>query len=354
MVYCPHCMSPANGDVCARCGKNVRWQNGPGLLPVGTVLRGKKSYHIGAMLGQGGFGVTYIAMELTSHRRVAVKEYFPTRCARRSERNSVTITPIQGMESEFDNGHYSFYQEAVMLGNLEGMPAVVQGMEYLEANGTAYLVMEFLDGTPLYRIVDRKGKFLPDELLPRMFPLMRDMCKLHRRGIIHRDVSPDNIMWMPDGSLKLMDFGCAKAMSDGKLVQKAVKKGFTPIEQYQDDVNLQGTWTDVYALAATIYYCLTGVIPPESIQRYQQGVALPSLRAMGVPISPEADNTIMWGMALESKNRPVNMDAFSRQLFPAQMGNLPPSAVTYTPYPQQWPAAQTKAGYDANWRGRLR
>lgn len=311
MNYCPHCMRDVSGAVCPHCGGQVDWDNQAGLLPVGTVLPGVHSYRVGAAIGQGGFGITYIARDMTSGQRVAVKEYFPIRCAQRGDGSQVV--PKAGLDALYEGGRYSFLQEARMLASLEGMPAVVQGLEYLETNNTAYLVMEFLDGTPLYQIVNQKGRILAEELMPRLRPLLRDIGKLHAKGILHRDISPDNIMWMPDGTLKLLDFGCARSMEDGKSMTLLVKKGFAPLEQYQR--HGQGPYTDVYALAATVYYCLTGVIPPESTERQLSDTPLQSPIALGAALTPEEEKALLWGLELNPKTRPANMEVFSQRLF---------------------------------------
>lgn len=314
MKFCPHCMRPTNGENCVHCGAKVDWENPSHLLAVGTLLAcDGGDYQLGAYLGQGGFGVTYIAIDAESGQRRAVKEYFPTRCAGRGENGEVL--PLPGEEAIYENGRFSFLQEARMLASLEGKSSVVQGIAYLEQNNTAYLVMEYLDGTPLYRIVNEKGRIPAEQLLPKLPPLLRDMGKLHAAGVIHRDVSPDNVMWMKDGSLKLLDFGCARSMEDGKSMTVALKQGFAPVEQYR--THGQGAWTDVYALSATIYYCLTGVIPPSAPDRLFEDT-LKSPTSLGVALSPEEEAALLWGMAVDPKRRPANMEMFSERLFPTE------------------------------------
>lgn len=322
MEYCPHCMHPAKGETCPSCGRPVHFENNANLLQVGVVLEGNShSYRIGAAIGQGGFGVTYVAMDLSDNRRVAIKEYFPTRCANRAADGSVEPKPNE--DALYEGGRFSFLQEAKMLASLEGMPAVVQGLDYLETNNTAYLVMEFLDGKPLYQVVNKRGRILAEELMPMLKPLLRDIGRLHEAGIIHRDISPDNIMWMPDNTLKLLDFGCARSMEDGKSMTVLVKKGFAPVEQYRR--HGQGTYTDVYALAATVYYCLTGVIPPESTARLLNGEDLKSPISLGAALTPDEESALLWGLELDPKTRPANMDVFSKRLFPVEDSTFIPS-----------------------------
>lgn len=307
-------MQPASGPRCSHCGGQTQWENPPELLPVGAVVQGSHQYQMGALLGSGGFGATYTAMDLTSGQRVAIKEYYPKKCAVRG-RNGI-VEPKEGMDDIYTDGRYQFLKEAEILARLEGMPAVVQGLEYLEANNTAYLVMEYLDGTPLFRIVNEKGRIPAGDLMPRLRPLLRDIGKLHAKDIIHRDISPDNVMWMKDGSLKLLDFGSARSIEDGKSMTVLLKHGFAPVEQYQ--TRGQGAWTDVYALAATIYYCLTGVIPQPSPERLQEGDQVKPPTALGAAITPEEEKALMWGLTIRPKERPADMSAFLRALFPEE------------------------------------
>ena len=340
MEYCPHCMRPTQGAVCSHCGGVLDFRNGPGLLPVGTILRGAKPYQIGAVIGRGGFGVTYIAMDLSCGRRVAVKEYFPAQAARRNE--SGILEPATGSLELYEGGRRSFLKEAQMLSSLRGMPSVVQGLEYMESGGTAYLVMEYLDGTPLFRIVERRGRIPAQELMPRLKPLMADIGKLHARGGVHRDIRPDNIMWMTDGTWKLLDFGCARSTQDNKTMTVAIKKGFAPLEQYE--TRRQGPCTDVYALAATVYYCLTGVIPPDAPTRLMSGTTPASPISLGAALTAQQEKALLWGMELKIENRPANMDAFSRALFPGDAcGELPkPSQGPRTqPCPEPQPLLNT-------------
>lgn len=315
MEYCPHCMKPAEGPVCASCGGQVNWKAGAGQLSVGSLLRGSNNhtYQIGAARGQGGFGITYAAMDLDSGERVAVKEYFPTRCAQRTQLNQVT--PMTGQTETYQGGMKSFLEEAMMLSAVGAVPSVVTVIDYFEANGTAYLVMEFVDGVPLHQVVSKRGKIPADELMPKFQGLLRDLDILHRAGVIHRDISPDNLIWQPNGTLKLLDFGSARSVQDGKSMTVLLKAGFSPVEQYQ--TRGQGPWTDVYALAGTIYYCLTGVIPPSAVDRLDRDDLQPPT-ALGAELSTEQEEALLWGLTVQPKSRPVSMDIFSQRLYPSK------------------------------------
>lgn len=313
MQYCPYCMQPASEDpFCSNCGKPIAYTPKEHQLPPGKILEAGKenAYLLGAALGQGGFGITYVALEKSVNRRVAVKEYFPVQCCQRVENGQVIPKP--GMDSVFQGGRKSFLEEARMLSRQKSISSVVEVMDYFEKNGTAYLVMEFLDGTTLQQKVMKEGVMRPEKLLSKLPKLLTDMEKLHRSGIIHRDISPDNVMWMPDDTLKLLDFGCARSMEDGKSMTVQLKHGFAPVEQYM--TRGQGPWTDVYALSATVYYCLTGKVPPMAPERLENDkIQTPS--ALGVQMKAEQENTLMWGLTVQPKARPVSMEVYKARMF---------------------------------------
>lgn len=311
MRRCPYCMRPAGGDRCPHCGRAVNVPNAPHLLPVGFTINGGsgQSYQIGAVMGQGGFGITYIGLDCTLNRRVAVKECFPARCAQRAD--GCRVAPRPGTEALFQGAIKSFLEEARMLAALEDIPSLVKVRSYFEFGGTAYLVMEFLDGKPLHQLVRKNGAIPAEELMPKLPVLLRDLSLMHQAGVIHRDISPDNLMWMPDGSLKLLDFGCARSMEDGKSMEVTLKPGFAPVEQYQ--THGQGPYTDIYALSATLYYCLTGTIPPPSVDRLEEDTLQPPT-TLGARLTPEQEEALLWGMTVQPKSRPINMDVFAMRL----------------------------------------
>ena len=353
MQYCPHCMKPAAGGKCPNCGGDTNWTGQKGIdLPVGTVLNGGnglRTYQIGAARGKGGFGITYVALETNSNRRVAVKEYFPTRCAFRNG-NGVDVQMMTGQEDVFQSGMNSFLDEGKMLLSQDDLSCVVHVIDYFKANGTAYLVMEYLDGVALHAQMTRMGGRIPvSELMPRLAPLMRDIGQLHRRGVIHRDISPDNIMWMPDGTLKLMDFGSARSMENGKSMTVLMKHGFSPIEQYRS--RGQGPYTDVYALAATIYYCVTGVIPPAAVERLDED-GLQSPVALGAALTVNQETALLWALSIQPNARPQSMEEFASRLY--KEGPSRPQAPIQTGAgafstaeqpPQAQPATERSAAY---------
>ena len=263
---------------------------------------------IEGVLGQGGFGITYRAEELERHVSVAVKEFMPMQMAVRMPDGSVAPKP--GLEAEYELRLQSFSKEARMLASLE-LPSVVRALGAFEDRGTAYLVMEFIDGVPLHeKAAELGGRIPPELLLPRLGPLLRDLERMHESGLIHRDITPDNIMWTRDGALKLIDFGSARTTSS-KRFTVMYKRGFAPVEQYLDSD--QGPFTDVYALCATIYYLLTGVYPPEAVERLEEDAVQPP-SSLGVALTPEEDAAILHGMAVQPKLRTKSMAGLAREL----------------------------------------
>lgn len=312
MDRCPHCMYPAAGSFCGSCGRPLSYTAKSHQLPAGEVLENGRgeSYLLGAVLGQGGFGITYIALDRHSGRRVAVKEYFPVQCCRRE---GITVVPKQGAEKLYQGGMESFLEEARLLQSQRNLPHVVHVLDYFEANGTACLVMEYLEGITLQQKVAAEGPIPAGVLMPRLPALLRSMQALHASGIIHRDISPDNIMWMPDDTLTLLDFGCARSMEDGKSMTVQLKHGFAPVEQYM--TRGQGPWTDVYALCATVYYCLTGKVPPMAPERLENDTIKPP-SALDASLTPAQEAALMWGLSVQPKTRPVSIQALAEQLCP--------------------------------------
>lgn len=318
-MLCPFCLKNAEGDFCSHCGGDLRYQAGETQLSVGSVIKGQKTnYIIGAARGQGGFGITYAALDTVKNERVAIKEYFPIRCAIRNRDGSVSPKP--GQEGEFGKGYDNFCKEANRLVGIKPLASVVNIWDNILANNTAYLVMEFVDGMPLHQKLSQLGGSIPaGELFPKLKPLMKDIDKLHRQGILHRDISPDNILWMNDGMLKLIDFGSSRSMEGDKSMTIMLKPGFAPVEQYL--THGQGPWTDVYGLGATIYYCLTGIMPPPALERLEQNT-LKSPTALGVAISPEEESALLKAMETQPKNRFRSMGEFSAALFPHEIVKL--------------------------------
>ena len=312
--YCECCMLPIRETdrICPHCGKNPAAKNTEHMLAPGTLLRGR--YLLGAALGQGGFGITYIGRDVLLNRRVAVKEFYPTGYAYRNHVVSNTVTTTGSGGEFFQEGKRKFLHEAQILARFVEEPGIVSVHDFFEENNTAYIVMEYLDGITLKQCVATKGIIPAKDLIPAVLPLMRALGKVHAQGIIHRDISPDNIMVLEGGFLKLLDFGAAREVGGDKSLSVMLKPGYAPEEQYRSK-GRQGPWTDVYALCATLYFCLTGVRPEESVERAmnpRNTLRRPS--ELGAKISREQENVLQKGLAVRASDRYQSMEALASAL----------------------------------------
>ena len=252
--------------ICEHCGYDERTENDAHQLPVGTILRGQ--YLIGRVLGQGGFGITYLGWDLNLDMPVAIKEYFPTGLVTRDVSANTDVTSYQGTSSRsYEDSKNRFLLEGRSLARFSQLHNVVKIHSLFPENNTAYLVMEYLRGQTLQQYLDDHGTLSLPQTMAFLIPLMKDLQIIHDSGTIHRDISPDNIMILPDGSAKLLDFGTVRQSDQfdangvpSKSTEAILKQGFAPIEQYNSRGSL-GPWTDVYALCATICYCLNRKLP---------------------------------------------------------------------------------------------
>lgn len=240
-------------------------------LAPGTILN--NSYQILDCIGIGGFGIIYLCKDLNLQRLAAVKEYFPVEWVNR-EGQYVTVKKSQLLEA-YQFGFKSFYEEAKIMAKFIHVPHVVTIYDVTEANDTAYLVMEYISGISIGREMRQKDyrPYQPEELKEILFPVIEALSIFHEKKIIHRDISPGNIMRSEKGEIFLVDMGAAEYALNSRLVLNAafLKLDYAPPEQYQTAKGgipeNEGPWTDIYALGATIYYFLTGQKPPNVMQR---------------------------------------------------------------------------------------
>ena len=314
----------AGETFCSECGRPYgSVETEPFALKPGTILDGK--YLVGEMLGQGGFGITYIGFDLLLEQKVAIKEYYPMSTGMVSRENSTTVVwssavmQKSGMEKGFD----SFLKEARKMAKLGGIPGVVGVKSVFIQNETAYIVMDFIEGETLLKKLQREGPMDYGTCISLMTPIMQALVEVHKHGIIHRDISPDNIMVQNDGRLILLDLGAAKDLDiqgkDGNMQssQMVAKQGFSPVEQYGRDGKI-GSWTDVYAMAATIYYCCTGVLPPSATDRMIEDTLTCRPR-----LTKEQFDVLAFCMSVLPQKRPQNMDALF-QIVTHPAGKTPP------------------------------
>ncbi len=301
MEYCPYCMTPlGEGGVCPNCGlTSGAYFPLPHHLPPGTVLMDR--YLVGRMLGEGGFGITYIGCDLRLELKVAIKEYFPTNWVARHSAASLNVSSYAGASGSFEKGKSRFLYEARTMAKMDKQPEIVSVRDFFELNNTAYIVMEYVDGTTFKELVAQRGGRIPAKELLRMIePLFSALSAVHEAGLIHRDISPDNLM-LERGSVRLLDFGCARESTQGtETMTITLKHGYAPIEQYQHKG--QGPWTDVYGLSATIYYCITGKTPPQALDRLMDDeIILP--RKLGVDLTEKQEKALLHGMGIKQHQR---------------------------------------------------
>lgn len=311
--YCPYCVSKIEqGNTCPYCDGALRYRPKEHHLKPGTLLNNK--YLVGRALGEGGFGITYVGRDLTLDMKVAIKEYYPNSMATRSGTADSSISLVNWTFSdEFKKGREQFINEAQTIAKMDKESAVVTVRDFFEQNNSAYIVMEFVEGEDLRTIIKKQQKPMdPETLLTLLEPVFGALDELHGIGLIHRDISPDNIMIENDRA-RLIDFGCARETLTGKQpVDAVLKHSFSPIEQYEN--RNMGPWTDVYAMAATIYYCITGRLAPKATDRVlRDELAMPS--AFGVKLRPKQEKALMKALAVNPQDRYRSMAEFGKDLF---------------------------------------
>ncbi|MBE5935960.1 MAG: extracellular solute-binding protein [Lachnospiraceae bacterium] len=314
-VRCMNCFQVFDNqyDRCPHCG----YSDGEPpkelyhLYP-GTELLGR--YVIGEVLGFGGFGITYKAWDKKFETILAIKEYYPCGIVNRVPGTSEVILFTGKKKDIFVNGLERFLDEAKNMAKFSQNNNIVNVFEYFEDNNTGYIVMELLEGISLNNYLMKQTRKLPmDEIMNITMSVCSALKDLHEIGIIHRDVSPDNIYMCSNGKIKLIDFGAARfSLNEEKKMTIILKPGFAPPEQYEK-INKQGPWTDIYALGATVYLLLTGSKPDESTNRkVRDTVEKP--RDLDPDIPEHISNTIMKAISLDRKKRFNSVDKFESAL----------------------------------------
>ena len=294
-------------------------------LRKGTRLIGR--YTIEGVLGQGGFGITYLGMDELHKKKVAIKEFFPQGIVTRNieYEDTVTVTLV-GEKENYDKGKERFLKEAQTMAMFSKDKGIVKALDFFEINNTAYIVMEYLEGVTLKQYLRENERIDAEDLVELLVPLIEALDEIHSQGLIHRDISPDNIMVLPDGRIKLMDFGAARDYTEfgEKSLSIVLKPGYAPPEQYQTH-GVQGPWTDIYALCATMYKCITGENPPDAIDRLVDD-HLKKISAFGIPVLPQIEEAIIKGMSVAAKDRYQNVGDFCEDLYGGYEENSEPEA----------------------------
>ena len=302
---CYNCFSQRENPEgpCPYCGFDLE-ENAkkfPVALRAGTLLNDR--YIVGRVLGQGGFGITYLAYDTQLQTKVAVKEYMPNDIATRIEGATVSVA-MDTKKDDFTYGAERFQEEARTLAKFIGHPNIAGVSSYFDANDTSYFVMDYIEGISFKSYIGNAGgRVSVDEALNIMIPVLRALTAVHQEGFIHRDVTPDNIYISKDGNVKLLDFGSARySIGDkSKSLDVILKVGYAPKEQYIRR-GRQGPYTDVYSCAACLYAALTGVLPPESLERLDQDDLVP-VSQTGIEIPEWLDRAILKGLAVQPEDR---------------------------------------------------
>lgn len=305
--YCYNCMNEISaGMICNECIQMPLPVTAPHHLKPGTLLNNGK-YLVGNVIGEGGFGITYIGRNLLLDTKVAIKEFYPVGYANRNNQvsNELTITTDE-QRNIVKKGAQSFLDEARKVANYASERGIVDVLDYMEENETAYIVMEYLDGITLSKYIQDNGPMDPKKTVTLLLPIMKSLKKMHINGLIHRDISPENIMLLKEGSLKLMDFGSARVyFESNRNLTSVVKPGYAPEEQYRENGE-QGPWTDVYGMCATIYKCVTGVTPEGALERLIDD-KLQDPREFNKNISESFASALEYGLRVRAKERCQNM-----------------------------------------------
>lgn len=283
-------------------------------LQIGTILHDR--YEIKDILGAGGFGITYKAWDNTLQTEVCIKEYYPVGIANRTVTASQVSVYTNADEASYKRGMQRFLREARGLAKLGSVKNIVNVHDYFEENNTAYMVMEYLKGKTLKCFVrENGGKVNEDVAIHVACSVLEALQHVHAVGIIHRDISPDNIYICDNMEVKLIDFGALKQeiAEVNKSTSIILKYGFAPPEQYTSNSREQGAWTDIYAVGATVYYILTGLIPPDSVMRMMEDVLVP-LEEIIPSISKNFSDAIMKAMSLNIRDRFASAEDFLNEL----------------------------------------
>ena len=289
-------------------------------LKPGVIL--KERYKIEEVIGAGGFGITYRAWDPLLQSYVAIKEYYPSGIATRSADSSKVCVPVGQEQREYHRGRIRFLKEAQDVARFQSEPNIVSIYDYLEENDTAYMVMEYLHGCTLKQYIrEHGGRLDTDHILHICLSVLDALAVVHKAGMIHRDISPENIFICEDLTVKLIDFGAAKQVYlDGEQTMSVVlKPGYAPPEQYAKK-DKQGPWTDIYALGATLYFAATGEKPEESFGRVLEDTIKPVCEVN--PEIPRAmSQVIMRAMSVKIEDRYQTEEAMREALLAGEGQN---------------------------------
>jgi serine/threonine protein kinase len=316
-ILCMGCFAnKGEQETCPFCGyEETETQASLFLIPR-SILANK--YIVGRVIGQGGFGITYLGWDLNLSIRIAIKEFFPQGLVSRAPGGNSVISYTGSIKDQFTFGVESFIREAKTLARFEQHPNIVTVRDFFKDNNTAYMVMTYIEGLTLLEHLNRAGDKIPVEQAVQIIILVIDALKeVHSAGIMHRDVSPDNIFIDHEGRVVLIDFGSArqKMREKSKSLSVILKAGYAPEEQYRSR-GKQGPWTDIYAVAATFYRCITGQVVPDSIDRMIEDKLIPPSK-LDVSIDPALETVLLKALAVKAENRYRDLEEMQAALIAA-------------------------------------
>lgn len=316
---CIKCMHPLeDSGVCSYCGfDESSYEPSVSALKPGTCLHDR--YFIGCVIGQGGFGITYSAWDIMLTIKIAIKEYYPQGMVGRGgadNRNTHVIVQNKENASRFDKGLREFLREARTLAQFDHFRGVVSIRDFFAENNTAYIAMEYVDGIPISSYIRSNGPLSGKQLLEKMEPILYSMNLIHELGYLHRDISANNVMFMTDGQLKLIDFGAARMIENEDItITASIKRGYSPSEQYLTKGKL-GEWTDIYSLCATMYFMLTGKVPDDAIERIIEDKVKPLAADNSIDLDMNIRQAIDKGMSVRAEDRYQKISDLYMDMYP--------------------------------------
>lgn len=310
--FCSKCMVEIEEEgTCPYCGYDPGEETDNSFLEEGTLLHNGR-YQLGAVTGRGGFGITYAAWDLVLEMAVAVKEYFPVGYSFRDICKSDQVETETESALYYQLGLRTFLRESRILASLLNIKSVVEVYDCFEENHTAYIIMEFVRGKKLAEYYKDK-KLSARKLMKLLRPTINDLISIHNVGVLHRDISPDNLIVQEDGIVKLIDFGASLKLDREAEKNFCLNRGYAALEQYDPD-GKQGGWTDVYGLAATLYTVISGQGITDAVNRLESDTIKP-LHKSHVRIRRRLSRAIHKGLAVKVSKRHQSMVEFQEDLY---------------------------------------
>lgn len=309
-------------DVCPMCGYvEGTPPEQPHYLAPGTILG--NHFLVGTAIGAGGFGITYRCFDITLGVTVAVKEFYPAGLVNRAPGQSAVGLLSGDKKEQYRSQLNRFLMEAQSIAQFGNAKDIVNVYDFFEENNTAYIIMEYIDGVLLKDYMEKQGRLDVSAALSVISPIVNAVKKIHAKGIIHRDISPDNIFISGEDSVKIFDFGAAQLndSSEGQAAEKVIKVGYSAPEQYRDN-SRQGFYTDIYSAGAILYQMLTGIRPAESTEReFRDDLKSPA--ELGIQLEPNLDRAVMEALAVKPELRFQSIQQFEDALQNKRMAEYP-------------------------------